>query len=203
MALTPDPKGYIGIKLGAGNDRFRRVNRLVLEAFVGTPLPGQVCRHLDGDKTNNRVENLCWGSTRENNLDIVRHGRHRNATKAGCIRGHAFTEENTFVTSLGTRQCRECHRARSRASYAASRQEELLLREAGLSEPTRREPMTRCPRGHEFTPANTVKQPRGRLCRTCANARQRARRRGISIDELLAIEEARYGTAARCTEVTG
>lgn len=131
MALTPDPKGYIGVNLGAGNDRYRRVNRLVLEAFVRPAMPGQVCRHLDGDKTNNRVENLCWGSISENNFDIVRHGLHRNARKTHCLRGHEFTDENTYRDSKGSRQCRECTRIRHRDRYA--RNHAKAVRPEGVS----------------------------------------------------------------------
>lgn len=32
-------------------------------------------RHLDGDATNNQVENLCYGSRTENILDVYRQGR--------------------------------------------------------------------------------------------------------------------------------
>lgn len=39
-----------------------RIHRLVLEAFVGNRKPGQVCRHLDGNRLNNRADNLEWGS---------------------------------------------------------------------------------------------------------------------------------------------
>lgn len=48
-----------------------------------------------------------------------------------------------------------------------------------------------CLRGHEFTSENIKIKADGRACRHCDNARKRARRRGISIDELLA-EEATY-----------
>ncbi len=34
--------------------------------------------------------------------------KHRNSMKAECIRGHAFTPENTHITPRGTRQCRKC-----------------------------------------------------------------------------------------------
>lgn len=48
---------------------------MVLEAFVGPCPPGQECRHLDGDPSNNRVENLAWGTHEENAGDMIRHDR--------------------------------------------------------------------------------------------------------------------------------
>jgi hypothetical protein len=50
------------------------VHILVLTAFVGPRPKGMVCRHLDGDRLNNRVENLCWGTPEENSDDMDRHG---------------------------------------------------------------------------------------------------------------------------------
>jgi hypothetical protein len=32
------------------------------------------CRHLDGNRTNNRLENLRWGTSQENAEDRHRHG---------------------------------------------------------------------------------------------------------------------------------
>ena len=67
--------GYKAVALytEAGQRRVRKVHRLVLEAFVGSRPPGCVARHLSGDPMDNRLENLCWDSTAENNRDILRH----------------------------------------------------------------------------------------------------------------------------------
>lgn len=50
------------------------VHRLVLETFIGPNPPGLECRHRDGDPTNNRLENLVWGTRVENQHDRKRHG---------------------------------------------------------------------------------------------------------------------------------
>jgi len=50
------------------------VHRLVLDAFVGPKPSGKCSRHLDGNRLNNRRENLQYGSYRENSLDSVKHG---------------------------------------------------------------------------------------------------------------------------------
>lgn len=65
-----DTRGYLMLTLRRDNKQVpQRVHRLVAEAFLGGPHPGLDANHIDGDKTNNCIENLEW-CTR---LDNVRH----------------------------------------------------------------------------------------------------------------------------------
>lgn len=50
------------------------VHRLVLDGFVGACPDGMECRHLNGDRADNRAENLLWGTRKENGEDRVTHG---------------------------------------------------------------------------------------------------------------------------------
>lgn len=50
------------------------VHALVLEAFRGPRPEGMQARHLDGNRFNNRADNLAWGTPSENNRDKERHG---------------------------------------------------------------------------------------------------------------------------------
>ena len=43
-----------------------KVHRLVCEAFNGEPTDGQVCMHLNEDASDNRPENLAWGTQKQN-----------------------------------------------------------------------------------------------------------------------------------------
>lgn len=111
-----DAKGYVWVALSvAGKLRKSRVHRLILETFVGPPSNGLECRHLDGDPSNNRLDNLVWGTRSENTYDKVRHGNHPIAARTQCIYGHPFDAANTYVTPDGRRGCRECGRLRYRA----------------------------------------------------------------------------------------
>lgn len=51
------------------------VHRLVLLAFIGPCPQGMECRHLDGNKDNNNLDNLRWGTCDENVQDRIDHNR--------------------------------------------------------------------------------------------------------------------------------
>ena len=75
--FTPSPSGksrkYKKVLL-RNPDKQHLVHRLVLEAFVGPRPDNCEARHLDGDPSNNRLDNLAWGTKAENEADKVKHG---------------------------------------------------------------------------------------------------------------------------------
>lgn len=103
-----------------GRGRTEKVHRLIAIAFLGQPEARQEVRHLDGDPSNNRVDNLKWGTRSENIRDSVRHGTHVWANKTHCPQGHAYDAPNTYIRSNGGRMCRECLRQRC-AEYRAKK----------------------------------------------------------------------------------
>lgn len=112
MALV-DYEGYKRVTLCAdGHLKTPQVHRLVVDALLLPPLPGQVeIRHLDGNPSNNAAANLAWGTHSENVEDTVRHGTHHEARKTHCKNGHEFSEQNTRH-SRGQRVCIACERRR-------------------------------------------------------------------------------------------
>ncbi len=64
----------VTIRFDDGTTKAVCVHVLMLRTFVGEKLPGQQTRHLDGNRSNNRLENLAWGTAWENSQDAKRHG---------------------------------------------------------------------------------------------------------------------------------
>lgn len=79
--LLPSPNfdGHLVVSLSRyGRSSTRRVHTLVATAFHGLrPFPKAVIRHLNGVETDNRPENLRWGTTTDNNRDTRWHRRNR------------------------------------------------------------------------------------------------------------------------------
>lgn len=65
--------GHMEVKLK--DHVMRKWHHMVLFAFVGPRPDGMECRHLNGIPDDNRLENICWGTRKENAGDTVRHGR--------------------------------------------------------------------------------------------------------------------------------
>jgi hypothetical protein len=71
LKQTTDRKGYMTVRK---RETVVKVHRLVLNAFVGPRPSGQECRHLNGNRSDNRwPENIKWGTPKENYEDKTRH----------------------------------------------------------------------------------------------------------------------------------
>ncbi len=81
----PRKDGYTQLSFQKdGKSYYRLLHRLVLETFIG-PCPDRMeCCHKDGNKQNNSVGNLYWGTRVDNTADNIRHGKFYNATKAAA-----------------------------------------------------------------------------------------------------------------------
>jgi hypothetical protein len=76
-----DSSGYRIINLALqGARKTYKVHRLVLTAFVGPCPGGMQAAHLNGVRTDNRLENLSWVTPLENASHIA---KHRNPRRIG------------------------------------------------------------------------------------------------------------------------
>lgn len=74
LSILYDTQGYPQVNLGRGKRTL--VHTLVLEAFISPRPSGFYARHLNGDKTDNRLENLMWDTLPNNQRDKIDHGTH-------------------------------------------------------------------------------------------------------------------------------
>ena len=71
--LTKD--GYPSIKLSKNGNAIRhRIHRLVALCFLENPFGKEQVNHINGIKTDNRVENLEWATQNENQLHACKNG---------------------------------------------------------------------------------------------------------------------------------
>jgi len=59
---------------------------MVLAAFVGPCPDGMHTRHLNGNKLDNRLENLQWGTPKENGEDRVKHNQQPRGESHGAAK---------------------------------------------------------------------------------------------------------------------
>ena len=85
--LRPAPCDKYGhLKVGLWKDgkmNARLVHQLVLNAYLPKPSPELVVMHLDSEPTNNRLENLVYGTCKENNND-----EHRKVLVSEALTNH-------------------------------------------------------------------------------------------------------------------
>lgn len=96
-------------------DKTETVHRLVKLSFDGPPPEGLVVCHNNGVPSDNRLENLRFGTLSSNMYDRGTHGTDHQRKKTRCPRGHLLAEPNLQTAKLrkGWRSCRSCHQARS------------------------------------------------------------------------------------------
>lgn len=80
-----------------GKDYTKKIHRLVLEAFVG-PCPDnmETC-HNNGNKLDNRLENLRWDTHSHNARDSIKHGTFAGLKVGENSNSHKLTENDVRV----------------------------------------------------------------------------------------------------------
>ena len=122
LVLLPSPNGngYWHVSLHKdGRQRTEYIHKMVTRAFLGECPPELEILHGDGDKANNTLTNLRYGTHAENVQESVKHGTHAGARKLECSQGHPLDGLIKSGKSKGKRYCKQCNRDRRMAAYAA------------------------------------------------------------------------------------
>lgn len=88
--LRPHRQGYWVVRLGTVT---QYVHQLVATAFIGPRPAGQETRHLNDVNTDNRPENLRYGTRRENRIDAYRNGCYTPEQRTGMARHAALAQQ--------------------------------------------------------------------------------------------------------------
>ena len=96
-----DKDGYVKVTLFENKKRcYKRVHRLVLEAFVGKCPQGMTACHNDGVKHNNNISNLRWDTPKNNTKDTIATGKHPSLTQKGENHSQAKLEEKEVINII-------------------------------------------------------------------------------------------------------
>jgi hypothetical protein len=114
-------KGYPRVRLyDKGKNKDPYVHRLVAVAFIKNPLGKPQINHMDGVKTNNRVENLRWCTNRENFEHAIENGLFRDDVSG----------EDHHRTKLTNKQALEIRNAIINTAF----KRKMLAKKYGVSE---------------------------------------------------------------------
>ena len=104
--------GYYYCHLWTNNrSRYIRMHRLLALAFIPNPNNYPLVRHLNDIKTDNRLENLAWGTMSENMKDSIKNGKYnqeasekarnigRKISSTKCSKKVLCIETNTIFDS--------------------------------------------------------------------------------------------------------
>jgi hypothetical protein len=96
--------GYINLAI---RGKSRGVHRLVAEAFLERPPVKMDVNHINGVKTDNRLENLEW-VTKKQNAEHARRIGLLPPLKTHCVFGHPYDEKNTLKRLRAGKVIRDC-----------------------------------------------------------------------------------------------
>jgi hypothetical protein len=106
-----------------------KATRWIKSVVEGSPVSeGIEVRHTCNNPPCVALHHLKLGTHADNMQDRLKSGNHPAASKTHCVRGHEFTEANTYITTKGYRQCKACQRKSRQAYESRRRQDHHIVR---------------------------------------------------------------------------
>jgi hypothetical protein len=110
LSLKTDKDGYLGVCLQKdGVKKHFQVHRLVAITYLDNPKELPTINHIDGNKSNNNVDNLEWNSIADNI-------RHAHLTNLRCHKGS--NNQRSKLNDRDIREIRELLRSEKPADVA-------------------------------------------------------------------------------------
>lgn len=115
-------QGYCHVTLAIDKKGRRfRVHRLVATAFIPNPDNKPYVNHIDGNRSNNNVENLEWCTPSENTQHAIRTGL-RKKTRARPIIQYSLSGEEMLTFNSATEAARELNLQQSKITACCQRE---------------------------------------------------------------------------------
>ncbi len=92
-----DSSGYFGVPLIKDKHRFYRIGKLIVQHFISNPQNKPCVNHVDGNKQNDKIDNLEWCTYAENN---------KHAYKTGLKSNKGEKQSHHLLTEKEIRQIR-------------------------------------------------------------------------------------------------
>ena len=93
-------QGYERVELSKnGKIKKYNVHRIVANVFISNPLNKETVNHINGIKTDNRVENLEWATRSENELHAYKIGLAKNSEKQRNV-ARLYCKENKIKSII-------------------------------------------------------------------------------------------------------
>ena len=101
LIVKPKHTGYMDIELNInGKVYYKRIHRLVAEAFIPNPENKPYINHKDGNKLNNNVTNLEWCTNSENMIHAFQMGLELPQYQTYYLYNHFISQEVVGLDNL-------------------------------------------------------------------------------------------------------